>query len=269
MAVYCGAKVGYFFIFEATFHDCKQSMKILIGILFSFFLLISCQTAFSQTRYKKGDTLTVFYLEGIRLRKEAGIDAEIISRLNFGNKVKVVDENIGKLPFEDEFSLYYTIKGYWVLVETPAGRGYVFDGYLSRMRIAEDDYAIYGSEMGDVLPKMLQGVNAKKLHKKHKKNLGEYEQITYKNGWIEEIGTFNDCKYIKISVPNITFLEGLLLLKSLNTQSFAIHRDINNPNKYLFVSYYNSLETSMVVMELGQNFISITEYKCPLAWEDK
>ncbi|MFN0203849.1 MAG: SH3 domain-containing protein [Bacteroidia bacterium] len=235
---------------------------------FSFFLclllLLFAENSFAQVKspYKKGDVLTVFYIDGLNFRKEPSIDSEVITRLNFGTKVTVIDDSIGFHAFEDDFIGGYMLKGAWVLVECKEGKGYVFDGYLSSLKIAEIEYDVYGN-MKESLEQMLKDQTATEAKKKHKKGRGEYTLKTYKNGWTEGIGTYNDCQYHEIRVSNLSFNESLLLARVLGA-SGAMTRDVENKNIYHFNNCYSR---EALQFEYEDKTFVLRNYTCPLKWE--
>jgi hypothetical protein len=90
--------------------------------------------------YKLGDSLYVWALSGLTLRKQPAPDADKIAVLSYGalaiplnyTNVSLSTELIkpGHNP-EGKKTPAYTLKGRWVEVKTDQGQGFIFDGYLS------------------------------------------------------------------------------------------------------------------------------------------
>ena len=98
-------------------------------------LLFSRSAAFSIGVYNPGDELFVHAGSGLILRKTPDPKGERIMTLSHGEAVKVLKTDFKKKPHSVEEFKGFTIKGFWVKVSTAAGKeGYVFDGYLSKLR---------------------------------------------------------------------------------------------------------------------------------------
>jgi hypothetical protein len=231
----------------------------------SIFLIILCflgllQTTFAVGKYKKGDILTVFYTGGLNLRAQADINSDVITRLEFSNSVKVVDDHIGQTAFEDDFMNNYMLKGFWVLVEINDKRGYVFDGYLSTVRMEAGEY--YGNAKQNV-EKMLGSTKSSVKGKEHKKGLGKYTIATYENGWIWEEGTYNGCTYSKATFSNLTFEESLLMMNFLYSGFSPSQRDLENPKQLNFSCCYCGPSDGTVSMIYDKNVTTISNHSCP------
>jgi len=114
--------------------------------------------------YKNGDKLFVCASSGLIFREGPSQKSAKIMTIPYGQGVIVADTMIRDKPFEvnearvyladvtDENGQnvykYYKIKGYWVKVNYGNRRGYVFDGYLSRLpaikKLSSDTIALEG-----------------------------------------------------------------------------------------------------------------------------
>ncbi|MBC7774682.1 MAG: SH3 domain-containing protein [Phycisphaerae bacterium] len=85
--------------------------------------------------YNPGDELFVHAGSGLVLRKTPDPKGERILALNHGDAVKVLKTDFKKKSHSVVEFKGFTIKGFWVKVSTAGGKeGYVFDGYLSKLR---------------------------------------------------------------------------------------------------------------------------------------
>lgn len=103
----------------------------LLSTLLFFFQSI----AFGIGVYNPGDELFVHAGSGLILRKTPDAKGERILTLAHGDAVKVLKTDFKKKPHSVVEFKGFTIKGFWVKVSTAGGKeGYVFDGYLSKLR---------------------------------------------------------------------------------------------------------------------------------------
>lgn len=108
--------------------------KKLFSLAVAFFFLQSF--SYGIGNYKPGDELFVHASGGLVMRKTAEPKGERILSLNYGDAVKVLQEDFKKKPYTAEDFKGFKIKGFWVKVTAPDGQeGYVFDGYLSSYRV--------------------------------------------------------------------------------------------------------------------------------------
>jgi hypothetical protein len=194
-------------------------MKI-IQVLILMLLCLDFQSVKANSTYVWGDTLHVWATSGLNMREGPGTDFPKMKKLEYGDKVQVIDNYLRSTPLnitvvkKSEKSDEFILKGFWVRVIIGSQEGYVFDGYLSRMPVLKF-YSNNSSETN------------------HKFNpewyLGYFEREfgvidTIDNRDIYNVGStvFNFKKEINIQqitekgaesiikVPNITFNEGYL-----------------------------------------------------------
>jgi len=91
--------------------------------------------AFGIGVYNPGDELFVHAGSGLMLRNTPDPKGERILTLNPGDPVKILKTDFKKKPYVVTEFKGFSIKGFWVKVSTAGGKeGYVFDGYLSKLR---------------------------------------------------------------------------------------------------------------------------------------
>ncbi len=114
-------------------------MKYKILVLL---LLQSLLTFAQQSRFKADETLYVWALNGLNMRKLPDAKSEKIATLPYGEKV-TVQANIGVIvAHEVEEFKDFKVKGVCLLVKYGDKEGFVFDGYLSRL-VAPEKGATY------------------------------------------------------------------------------------------------------------------------------
>jgi hypothetical protein len=104
-------------------------------VLFSLCLLLSISSIWAIGSYKAGDKLTVLAKSGLSLRSNPNSQGKKKSTLPFGTVVTVEAEGLKATPHQVEEFKGYSIKGYWVKVKANGEEGWVFDGYLSHLKV--------------------------------------------------------------------------------------------------------------------------------------
>ncbi len=122
-------------------------MKFISIILI---LLISTATSFSISRYFENDTLYVWAKGGLKLRNSDNFNSTILDTITFGDSIIAlegkylpwndfyINENVKLMHNDSKGAIYYKkikLKGSWVRVRYKNIVGYVFDAYLSKMKI--------------------------------------------------------------------------------------------------------------------------------------
>lgn len=105
-------------------------MKSEIILLFIFIANCSYSQRYStevNEIFKVNDSLNVFAYEGLNLRAEPSPAAKILGKLEYGDQV-ILKKKTSELD-----TISYRI-GYWILVESDKVEGYVFDGFLSKLK---------------------------------------------------------------------------------------------------------------------------------------
>jgi hypothetical protein len=105
----------------------------MIRYLIAALLLITTLPIHAISKYKVGDTLTVFAEYGLKLRNAPNKDSATIKVLPFGKRVVIGSHSFKTVAHSDNFLGIHTINGFWVQVAVDSITGYVFDGYLSSL----------------------------------------------------------------------------------------------------------------------------------------
>ncbi|TGL75940.1 SH3 domain-containing protein [Leptospira jelokensis] len=102
-----------------------QQICVKLLILIPMFLCFGPLGAISY--YDNGETLTVMAEKGLNLRDKPSAKGKKLTQIPLGGQVKVLSKKETKPETIDG------IKGYWIEVSFQTSKGYVFDGFLSRL----------------------------------------------------------------------------------------------------------------------------------------
>ncbi len=108
-------------------------MKAITSIFILFFAALLPLSAITQ--YKVGDELTVLAKSGLTLRSAAGTTGKKKTNLPFGTRVTVLADGYKTVKHSVTEFKGYNISGYWVKVKAGVEEGWVFDGYLSHLKV--------------------------------------------------------------------------------------------------------------------------------------
>ncbi len=104
-------------------------------------LCLDFQSVKANSTYDWGDTLHVWATSGLNMREGPGTDFPKMKKLEYGDKVQVIDDYLRSTPLnitvvkKSKDSDAFVMKGHWVRVIIGSQEGYVFDGYLSRLPV--------------------------------------------------------------------------------------------------------------------------------------
>lgn len=119
-----------------------MNLKSIQLIIIIFFISIKCQCS---NGYTKGDTMYTWAEPYLNIRSEKSIDSEIISQINYGEKVVVLESknisNFSKQEFttnpfafsKRDFESKFELHGSWVKIKYNDFEGYIMDVYISKL----------------------------------------------------------------------------------------------------------------------------------------
>ena len=158
---------------------------IITFILFTFCI----ENAFSINEYKAGDTLYVWAPNGVTLRTEKSEYSDKITTIKYGEVLvaltsrdiydypesSILEIDLDKNNREDEVD--FSLKGSWVKVTYENSTGYIFDGYLSKLKPmnGKESFIEYSDRSFDKL----------KVFKNFEDNKGDHQKqyhVIYSNG---------------------------------------------------------------------------------------
>jgi Bacterial SH3 domain len=91
-------------------------------------LNLICVLVYGQPNYKEGDTLAVFSWSGLNIRQSPSTKSMRTNKIKFGEKIIVTEVLSNADTIEHR-------AGNWVKISSNNGVGYVFDGFLSSLKI--------------------------------------------------------------------------------------------------------------------------------------
>lgn len=197
-------------------------MKYIIYLLF-----LSQIAQAQQSRFKEGETLYVWALNGLNMRKLPDAKSEKIAALPYGEKV-IVQANIGIIvAHEVEEFKDFKVKGVWLLVKYGDKEGFVFDGYLSRLVAPEKgatysiDFYVEKNYIETGKPSFANFVNSnsivtitEKEYKDYSKGDGFYSHF-YSNDIQKIISESEDANGSEILFDNSSLYEGYIFAKTI------------------------------------------------------
>ena len=203
----------------------NKSLSLALALLFfqSF--------AFGIGVYNPGDELFVHAGSGLLLRKTPDAKGERIMTLNHGDAVKVLKADFKKKPYSVEEFKGFTIKGFWVKVSTADGKeGYVFDGFLSKLRVPVTiiDDSNSGNSIAEFYLLAQSGKKGKRIDlPKSETRYERYRQL-FKNGSEAEIDGGEGGSAQKITFQKgITLEEAYLVGKALWLKDMKVKSSVS------------------------------------------
>lgn len=152
----------------------KRQMKNLFWAI--MFLSIMPMSAKAIGTYKAGDKLYVWAKSGLTVREKADVKSSKKTWLKFGSLVTVQAEGLKKTAFETIEFKGFKIKGYWVKIKSGNTEGWVFDGYLSSLKVPTPTEPKGMSADRDILDAYYSNTSKRKGGRKElKKSSGDYD----------------------------------------------------------------------------------------------
>lgn len=194
-------------MFQQAQHEMVfRGALILFVSLFTAFDGTSQSSTFSKA-YKPGSKLYVHALQGLSLRANSDLKAKVIEVIPFGAEVEVIPDTKPKVPITNS-----NISGTWVKVKRGANSGYLFDGFLSRLKSMDlPKQERYPHELIDYLKSMYKVKS--ETDKSSDPIYIEYHNIEFTNGVSYDSKSYEGGVSVNVNFPAkvITFQELYLL----------------------------------------------------------
>jgi Bacterial SH3 domain len=174
------------------------------------------QQVFS-TSYKPGDKLFVCSREGLSLRELAGTNGKIIDVVPYGAGLEVQPNSKPPIFFTSS-----NITGTWAKVKYQNKEGYVFDGFLSRLKPMPVSQQERG--LNDLIIFLKQQFKVStETTTPPEKIYTDYYKIQFENGVEYESKNYEGGSVINVSFPvsTITFQEVFLLARQAYPEFFT------------------------------------------------
>ena len=166
--------------------------------------------------YEVGDNLNVNARSGLNVRDEPGVEGSKVGFLEYGQKVKVSSKE-----FISKRDTFDNLEGGWIEIETGAMKGYVFDGFLTKLPMVKIDSqnTHWSTCLFEQIEAYARG-NFSNITKSNYDNGSDGEGAhsftiftSDKNYQFVEHG-YTDCIARELQIPNLRRSEGILLVKS-------------------------------------------------------
>lgn len=201
------------------------------------------QPAFSKV-YSPGKKLYVQALQGLSLRTDTNLKAKVLIVVPFGDVVEVLPDTKPKVAITNS-----NIAGTWVKVKYGTNSGYMFDGFLSRLKPMDKDKN-YSYELADYLKGIFKAASDVKYPGNDN---DETLKVTFINGIVSEY------KVIEMGVTNtitfpanvITFQEMYLLAR----QAYDIFFQKDCPYKVDDMTCYYEEMASLTLKKKGSFYV--------------
>lgn len=211
---------------------------------------------FSINHYEIGDTLYNWAKSGLKIRTEKGFDSKVHAIIPFGGQVITLGRKDKYHPvgYEIQVNDAYEVRekekdsisllGKWVKVRFKDKVGYVFDSYLSRLRIpgSTDLKKFLSDEIGIAkiivaLPKIGEGE----------------EKIIYNNGTFLHNVIRGSSGEFKLVIPEFSFEEAFQLIYHLNIYVEKIEERKNDSiDIHLECGFYQIKVVENVAIIIGE-----------------
>jgi uncharacterized protein YgiM (DUF1202 family) len=212
-------------------------MKI-IQVLILLLLCLDFQSVKANSTYEWGDTLHVWATSGLNMREEPGTDFPKIKKLEYGNQVQVIDNQLHSKSLsltilkKNKKHNQFKLKGHWVKVKIGKREGYVFDGYLSRLpamkMIKAKDGEVSFEHFSEYAKREI-GIDSTALNADSLKNYDE--RFVYQNG-MEWKYPISECYFASLGLGKISFTEAYLIFERMT--SFEHHAKYFKPSDSAF-----------------------------------
>lgn len=203
--------------------------------------------SYSQKILTKGDKYYVWANSGLNLRESCSRSAKIITTIPYGEIVTIDStqseynfeaEIFGSIKVKEKWTPSHSIRGYMVKISYKNNEGYVFDGFLSKLKPFDKDKNILELE---ILIK-----NDSKIIKEFnfQKEQLYCAETMYGNGSLFFSMAADGTMYFEnmYMIPNISFEEGLLIINRL----FENENKTSEYKWYLAASKNNTLYFSQI-----------------------
>ncbi|MFK8004974.1 MAG: SH3 domain-containing protein [Saprospiraceae bacterium] len=205
-------------------------MKI-IQVLILMLLCLDFQSVQANSTYDWGDTLHVWATSGLNMREGPGTDFPKMKKLEYGDKVQVIDDYLRSTPLsltiikKSKKSDAFVMKGHWVRVIIGTQEGYVFDGYLSRLPVIKKRKTSNINEVQfesfETYSKREFGIKFFEYDSLDQKELRSHH--IYKNGFVKKIGG-GSCYDMTMELGQLQLNEAYLLFNN----TFGFEKNLKN-----------------------------------------
>lgn len=207
-----------------------------------------------ELAYKTGEELNVLKPSGLELKDAPDIRAKTLVVVPFGKCISIGEDKNGLFPLEVE-----GITGHWVLAGYEKFKGYIFDGYLSRLPAPPEDC----SSLEQYVDKKLAAADKKVNIQINPWDSGGYWALQLQNcrlGAVLRIDFGLEDSRETLEIPNISLAEGFLIAKLCTGKLFEneILPKGQDQIEMFKVGYDGIQEINVTVKKKQNNYIEIS-----------
>lgn len=167
-----------------------------------------------ELAYKTGEELNVLKPSGLELKDAPDIGAKTLVVVPYGKYVSIGEDKNGLFPFEVE-----GITGHWVLAGYEEFKGYIFDGYLSRLPAPPEDC----NSLEEYVDEKLAAADKRVNIQINPWDSGVYWALQLQKcrlGAVLRIDLGFEDSRETLEIPNISLTEGFLIAKLCTDRLF-------------------------------------------------
>jgi hypothetical protein len=190
--------------------------NLMLLVLLHIISGATAQNSFSDC-YKPGDKLYVYSRDGLSFREQADPKGKLILVAAYGDAVEVLDDNLPRVSFTSN-----NIPGAWAKVRHADKDGYMFNGFLSRLKpmpVTSPDKLI--DAFRDYLKNQFKLVNEMKTSPDP--IYSQYYKMEFANGVTHEHKIYEGGASIitRFPIQSFTFREAYLLARIAYPEFFG------------------------------------------------
>lgn len=195
-------------------------MNKLSSILAVVVLWVSGASATTPPTFEEGDQLFVVARSGLSLRIEPGSNQDLITIIPYGEIVQVLEPDSTLM--EENINW---VRGHWVPVHYNGKIGYVFDGYLSPLRLPSYSFEKTQSDLDLIYPlESWVSVHLHAIGNQDTVTTDYYDQVTqsYESGdHLTRMNAGNLYK-VKLNLTDVRIMDAYHLLKSMLNNKYEV-----------------------------------------------
>ena len=231
-----------------------------------FWAVLGFKLEAQRPKFAAGDTLFV-WASSLNLRELPGPEAKILGQLPYGSSVQILENELAPIacldkalePFtleDGKKSKPFYVKGYWAKVSFEGKTGYVFDGYLSKLKSIGHGADKFG---------LLEQWARKSLKLKPQKVIDRTDESTWEEyrgrpDWVRvRIGHTSKSAFRQVRIKNGDFDEACMLGLKIFEASYLIEF---GPERVVFKSKDDNGDCEITISKQGLWVVINLECTC-------
>lgn len=247
-----------------------SKFEITMKLFFMAVLVCGVSLCASAQGYRLNDTLYVWEMHGVDLVYNPAQPNDAANKYYYGSPARVVDTDIHRFPASMEVNEGFEMPGYWVKVIIRQDTGYVFDGFLSRLR----PFDLRSDTRGMDLARTNFSGSAEvskdiRAYSPATMSEGESREMAFDNGIDWTVKKVKPCIVEKYTLPDLRFAEVYQFMMAVysnyfdqNANSMAEPEFVRlNGVRYEFILREDSGTQQITVFRQGKEWV-INAFAC-------